>query len=140
MGLFSNSRAGRDNKGDDSNSRSAWWNSGRPISNDDHVNHPLNLGLGSRERRALSEENSRPWGQSLFASSIISERTKEAKRQAEAKEAKRQAEAKKAKAAKDAKAKSRAAARKKNSLWLAARPLTLPPMLALALCTLASMS
>jgi nitrogen fixation protein FixH len=67
------------------NTRKSWWNSGHVISNDDHHNSMFNLGLSGRERRALARENSRPWGQSTFASKSVSDRAKEAQRRAKSK-------------------------------------------------------
>jgi hypothetical protein len=47
-----------------------------------------NEGLSDREIRALNEENSRPWGQKMFAEGFISDRAKKAQKQAKAKQAK----------------------------------------------------
>jgi hypothetical protein len=96
------SRAGRDNAGDGTNSRGAWWNRGHIISADDEELAHGNMGLNARERRALAAENSRPWGQSMFARSAVTDRAKDARAQAKAKR-----EAKAAKAAKRGAAKQR---------------------------------
>lgn len=73
-------RTGRESK-----TKSAWWNSGHPLSNDDTHISTWNLGLGGRERRGMASENSRPWGSSIFAQSTVTDRAKEAKRRGKAK-------------------------------------------------------
>jgi hypothetical protein len=71
-------RVPRDNKGDGTNSRAAWWNRGHIIEADDTALHPENLGLGERERKGFSEENTHPWGMRMFAESEIVRRALEA--------------------------------------------------------------
>lgn len=66
------------------NSRGAWWNAGHHVPRRDNQ-RGANEGLSQREIRALDRENSRPWGQSIFASSSISDRAKEAQRRARSK-------------------------------------------------------
>lgn len=100
------SRTPRDNKGDGTNSRGAWWNRGHIISADDNELSHGNMGLNARERRALSDENTRPWGQTMFARAAIADRAKEAQRLGRAKAAKQAKQAKAARA-KAAKAKTR---------------------------------
>jgi hypothetical protein len=69
--------------------KSAWWNAGFHLPKDSE--RGKNEGLSAREIRALSEENMRPWGQSIFASSAVSRRAANAQKAAK----KRQAAAKK---------------------------------------------
>lgn len=78
-------RTPRDNVGDGTNSRGAWWNRGHIIASDDHALSHGNLGLGRRERRALAEENSRPYGLSWWAAGAVTDRAKEAQRRGRAK-------------------------------------------------------
>jgi hypothetical protein len=87
------SRAGRDNAGDGTNSRGAWWNRGHIISNDDEELAHGNMGLNARERRALAAENSRPWGQTMFARGAVTDRAKEARQAAKDKRAAKAAKA-----------------------------------------------
>jgi hypothetical protein len=72
------SRAGIDNEGDGTNSRAAWWKKGHIIQNSDDELRTGNLGLGDRERSALSAENFRPWGQRMFPEMHIKARAYEA--------------------------------------------------------------
>lgn len=95
-------RTPRDNTGDGTNSRGAWWNRGHIIASDDHALSHGNTGLNARERRALADENSRPWGQTMFAARAVTDRAIEAQKRGAAK-AKRQAKADKAKARREAK-------------------------------------
>ena len=64
-----------------------------------------NEGLNARERKALADENSKPWGKSWWAEDAIKKRVVEAQKQAKAKQVK---------ADKAAKAKAARAARKKK--------------------------
>ena len=65
--------------------RKSFWNSGLNLHSDDDQLKRGNLGLGGRERRALSRENSKPWGMSIFAASSVSGRAAEAQRRAKSK-------------------------------------------------------
>lgn len=65
--------------------RKSFWNAGFNLQRDDNQLTRGNLGLGGRERRALARENSRPWGMSIFASSSVSDRAREAQRRGKSK-------------------------------------------------------
>jgi hypothetical protein len=86
-------RIPRDNKGDGTNSRASWWNRGYLVDNDDYELSPGNLGLGSRERRALSEENSKPYGMTNWILGAIARRGEAAGHPSEREEATRRARA-----------------------------------------------
>jgi hypothetical protein len=80
--------ARRGNDGSDTpqnRTRNTWFMRGHPVESDDHALSIFNLGLGARERRALAEENSRPWGLSLWAKSAVTDRAKEAQSRGRAK-------------------------------------------------------
>lgn len=65
---------------DHPNSRAGWFRTGRLIPGDDPEISPWNLGLGERERQAMGDENTRPWGQDIFAQAMIRDRAAEAAR------------------------------------------------------------
>lgn len=65
--------------------RDTWFKAGHWLPRRDDALRTGNMGLGSRERRALSEENSRPWGQSIFATRAVTDRAHAAQKQARAK-------------------------------------------------------
>lgn len=58
--------------------RSAWFKAGHWFGRDDE--RGANEGLSRREIKALREENSRPWGQSWWASDAVKNRASQAKK------------------------------------------------------------
>jgi hypothetical protein len=76
--------------------RDAWFRAGTWLSRRDNA-RGANEGLTRREIKALEEENTRPWGRSMFASASVSRRAEAAKKAAaDKKAAAKKAAAKKA--------------------------------------------
>jgi hypothetical protein len=74
-------RVPRGNDGSDSpqnRTRAAWWNRGHALESDDYALHPDNLGLGHRERKAITDENVRPYGMRMYAENEIIRKALEA--------------------------------------------------------------
>ena len=89
--------------------RDEWFKKGIWLERRD-THRGANEGLNARERKALADENSKPWGQTWWAEDAVKKRVKEAQKLAQEKKNK----ADKAKADKAAKAKAARAARKKR--------------------------
>jgi hypothetical protein len=74
------SRPPRGNDGSDTpqnRTRAEWFQRGYPILPDDPTLHAENMGMDARERQALSEENTRPFGQDWNAIRAIRQRFKD---------------------------------------------------------------
>ena len=72
--------ARRGNDGSDSaqnRTRNSWFKAGHHIPSDDSE-RGANEGLSRREIKALAEENSRPWGLSMFSRAAVTRRAEQA--------------------------------------------------------------
>lgn len=70
---------GRDRQAE---TRESWFKRGILLPRRDESLASGLLGLGSRERRAIQQENSRPWGKSWWAEAAVADRGRQAKRRA----------------------------------------------------------
>jgi hypothetical protein len=67
----------KDKKSKQEETRESWFKKGHVLARRDEE-RGANEGLGKRERKALSEENTKPWGKSWWAEDAIKKRARDA--------------------------------------------------------------